>query len=217
MLKTEALVTTYLQMRSHLELRKSKSEIRNVDFEIQELSERDWRFNRDMYFRVGEKWKWIDKRPWTDEQWKEYANDPNLRTFAGYYGGEVAGYFELLRSSTRGQQFAGANPTAGGRELFADRPTESGDSVLVKTERSDVRSQINQSEVEIAYFGLLSEFIGRGLGGDLLTSAIENVWAWSPAPIRVWVHTCNRDHPGALNNYKARGFCVYKVERQTVS
>ena len=27
--------------------------------------------------------------------------------------------------------------------------------------------------VEIAYFGLLPEFIGRGLGGVLLTSAIE--------------------------------------------
>src|SRR5438132_6320297 len=27
--------------------------------------------------------------------------------------------------------------------------------------------------VEIAYFGLLPEFIGRGLGGPLLTSAIE--------------------------------------------
>lgn len=175
----QPLVTTYLQMLSHLELRKSESEIRNADFEIQELSERDWRFNRDMYFRVGEKWKWIDKRPWTDEQWKEYADDPNVRTFAGYYGGEVAGYFELLRSSTRGQ--------------------------------------INQSEVEIAYFGLLPEFIGRGLGGALLTNAIENAWAWSPTPIRVWVHTCNRDHPGALNNYKARGFCVYKVERETVS
>ena len=31
--------------------------------------------------------------------------------------------------------------------------------------------------VEIAYFGLLSEFIGRGLGGALLTSAIEEAWA----------------------------------------
>ena len=30
--------------------------------------------------------------------------------------------------------------------------------------------------VEIAYFGLLPEFIGRGLGGALLTSAIEEAW-----------------------------------------
>jgi hypothetical protein len=36
----------------------------------------------------------------------------------------------------RVQRFAGANFTAGGRELFANRSREAGDSVLVKTERS---------------------------------------------------------------------------------
>jgi len=29
---------------------------------------------------------------------------------------------------------------------------------------------------------------------------------------RVWVHTCTLDHPGALPNYIARGFRVYKEE-----
>ena len=72
--------------------------------------------------------------------------------------------------------------------------------------------------IEIAYFGLLPEFIGRGLGGALLTSAIED--AWSPRdrsnPSRVWVHTCNRDHPQALANYQSRGMIVYKVEKETL-
>ena len=47
--------------------------------------------------------------------------------------------------------------------------------------------------VEIAYFGLLPEFIGRGLGGALLTSAIEEAWARRGGIVttRVWVHTCN--------------------------
>ena len=31
-------------------------------------------------------------------------------------------------------------------------------------------------------------------------------------PRRVWVHTCDLDHPNALVNYQARGFSVYKVE-----
>src|SRR5262249_18011951 len=68
--------------------------------------------------------------------------------------------------------------------------------------------------VEIAYFGLLPEFIGRGLGGALLTSAVQQAWSrWGRiAPSRVWVHTCNRDHPQALANYQARGMLVYKVE-----
>jgi GNAT superfamily N-acetyltransferase len=68
------------------------------------------------------------------------------------------------------------------------------------------------SGVEIAYFGLLGEFIGQGLGGPLLTAAVERAWALGPK--RVWLHTCTLDHPRALANYQARGFAVYRVETQ---
>jgi len=67
-----------------------------------------------------------------------------------------------------------------------------------------------EQEVEIAYFGLAPSFIGRGLGGPLLTRAIEE--AWRTRPSRVWVHTCNLDHEAALANYQARGMVVYKTE-----
>jgi len=66
--------------------------------------------------------------------------------------------------------------------------------------------------VEIAYFGLLPEFIGRGLGGALLTSAIGDAWRTTSSVSRVWVHTCTLDHPGALANYQARGMVIYKQE-----
>jgi GNAT superfamily N-acetyltransferase len=68
-------------------------------------------------------------------------------------------------------------------------------------------------EVEIAYFGLLPAFIGRGLGGALLTAAIER--AWQMGASRVWVHTCDLDHPAALANYLARGLVTYQVEQKT--
>jgi len=187
MLRTEPLVTTYLEMRAHSEMRIAKCELRN--FQIHELTDRDWRFNREMYFKVGENWKWIDKRPWSDEQWREYATDPNLRTFAGYSGDEIAGYFELHRQSS---------------DLQPRTPAVTKTGHTAQVTRHD-------EEVEIAYFGLLPEFIGRGLGGALLTSAIDNAWAWSPAPLRIWVHTCNRDHPSALANYQSRGFKIYKT------
>jgi GNAT superfamily N-acetyltransferase len=64
------------------------------------------------------------------------------------------------------------------------------------------------ANVEIAYFGLLPAFTGRGLGGLLLTRAVERAWQMGAA--RVWVHTCSLDHPGALANYLARGFRVFK-------
>lgn len=67
--------------------------------------------------------------------------------------------------------------------------------------------------VEIAYFGLLPEFVGRGIGGALLTSAVEEAWRMSPDVNRVWVHTCTLDHPRALANYEARGFVIYRVEK----
>ena len=65
-------------------------------------------------------------------------------------------------------------------------------------------------EVELAYFGLLPGFIGRGLGGWLLTEALERAWVLGPD--RVWVHTCSLDGPHALANYQARGFVPYRTE-----
>jgi GNAT superfamily N-acetyltransferase len=63
---------------------------------------------------------------------------------------------------------------------------------------------------EIAYFGLLPEFIGRGLGKLLLERAIDA--AWETGASRVWLHTCTLDGPAALPNYLARGFQPYKRE-----
>ena len=166
-MSADPLITTYLQMRSADDLR---PKLAGPRFQVRENAEPDWRFNRDFYFRVGEQWDWVDKRLWTDHQWKEYAAAPELRTFAGYFDEVLAGYYELRRDTQRG--------------------------------------------IEIAYFGLLPEWIGRGLGGALLTNAIETAWRMKPAPSRVWVHTCNRDHPRALANYQARGMVVYKVEKE---
>lgn len=59
-------------------------------------------------------------------------------------------------------------------------------------------------DVEVAYFGLLPAFTGRGLGGYLLTRAVQR--AWQRGAARVWLHTCTLDHPSALANYRARGF-----------
>ncbi len=77
---------------------------------------------------------------------------------------------------------------------------------------NDKRVWTDEQWKEIAYFGLLPEFIGRGLGGALLTSAIEEAWRMSPSITRVWVHTCTCDHPSALANYQARGMVIYKRE-----
>lgn len=60
---------------------------------------------------------------------------------------------------------------------------------------------------ELAYFGMMPDFIGRGLGGFLLATAIDIAWA---KPIeRLWVHTNTFDHPRALPLYQQMGFAPY--------
>jgi GNAT superfamily N-acetyltransferase len=63
-------------------------------------------------------------------------------------------------------------------------------------------------EVEIAYFGLLPAFIGRGLGGWLLSrrssapgSSLRGGSGYTP---------CTLDAPPALRNYQARGMRIFK-------
>jgi ribosomal protein S18 acetylase RimI-like enzyme len=62
----------------------------------------------------------------------------------------------------------------------------------------------DQQAVEIVYFGLTPEFIGKGFGGAMLTKAADEGFAMGAK--RVWLHTCTLDSPHALANYKARGF-----------
>jgi len=69
----------------------------------------------------------------------------------------------------------------------------------------------SSGDVEIMYFGLAKDFIGKGFGGYFLTCAIKSAWSL-PDVKRVWLHTCSLDHQSALQNYKARGFKIYKEE-----
>lgn len=75
--------------------------------------------------------------------------------------------------------------------------------------------QDGEAGVEIAYFGLLRAFQGRGLGGHLLTHAVER--AWDLNPTRVWLHTSTLDHPAALPNYLNRGFAIVRREGYIVN
>jgi len=68
-------------------------------------------------------------------------------------------------------------------------------------------------EIELAYFGLMPEFLGLKLGPYLLGQAIDNAWAHNPE--RLWVHTCDLDHPRALPLYQRMGFEPYAQETDT--
>jgi GNAT superfamily N-acetyltransferase len=65
--------------------------------------------------------------------------------------------------------------------------------------------------VEVMYFGLVPAFMGQGLGGWMLTRAVEEAFALGAR--RVVLNTCTLDAPQALPNYLARGFSIVREER----
>ena len=69
-------------------------------------------------------------------------------------------------------------------------------------------------DIELAYFGLMPEFIGQGLGAYLLDWAIHH--AWRMRPRRLWLHTCDLDHPDALGVYQRSGFRIYDRRTSTL-
>ena len=69
----------------------------------------------------------------------------------------------------------------------------------------------SEGNARILALGLLPQFIGKGLGGYLLTRAIERGWEMGVS--KVQVGTCSHDHPHALKNYLARGFRIQRTNQ----
>ena len=66
------------------------------------------------------------------------------------------------------------------------------------------------TETEIAYFGVLEEYQNQKLGSYLLSEAIKI--SFNQNMKRVWLHTCSLDHKYALKNYISRGMKIFKEE-----
>jgi ribosomal protein S18 acetylase RimI-like enzyme len=157
---------------------------------------------RFLYAAVGGDVSWIDRLPWTVEQWQAHLERPGSELWVAYERGTPAGYIELDAQSTADGRHGPDSPTG------ADGPGG----------RDGVTAAA--AAVEIAYFGLLPAFRGRGIGGHLLSYGTARAWdlagrwAGRPETRRVWVHTCSLDGPYALGNYQRRGF---RVTHTTVS
>ena len=62
--------------------------------------------------------------------------------------------------------------------------------------------------VKVEGFGLLPQYRGRGLGGDLLTAATRHAFATGAR--KIWLHTATDDHPNALPNYLSGGYRIVR-------
>jgi GNAT superfamily N-acetyltransferase len=63
-----------------------------------------------------------------------------------------------------------------------------------------------EGEIELAYFGIIPQLSGKGLGRYLLDWTIRKAWSYHPR--RLWLHTCELDHEAALPMYLSAGFEV---------
>ncbi len=72
----------------------------------------------------------------------------------------------------------------------------------------------DEKAAQIAYFGLMPEFVGRKLGPWFLYQACELAWGRTIA--KLIVNTCSLDHPRALATYQRLGFVPYSREERTI-
>jgi GNAT superfamily N-acetyltransferase len=158
------VTTWHLEMASRDALRPPSRAVEGLA--VREVTPPDPDFNRRLYWTVGDAFEWRDLRPWSAQQWRDWALSPALTTLRATVDGVEAGYAEL-------------HDQGGG-------------------------------DVELAHFGLLPAFIGRGVGSAFLCEVVRR--AWDLGATRVWLHTCSLDHPTALPGYQARGFRVFKIE-----
>ncbi len=62
-----------------------------------------------------------------------------------------------------------------------------------------------EGETELVYLGLKPEWIGKGLGQKLIQASVAVAGQNGE---KVWLHTCERDHPSALQAYLQAGFII---------
>lgn len=82
----------YLEMRSAEDISEKS---RPDDLSIHECEIKQFQFNRFLYQLIGGPWQWVDKMSWSDQEWINYAENDNLRTWVAYHRGAPAGYYEL--------------------------------------------------------------------------------------------------------------------------
>lgn len=69
-----------------------------------------------------------------------------------------------------------------------------------------------EAEVQLHYFGLATNYVGKGLGKVFMNWTIQKAWSYNPK--RFWLHTCEYDHPRALEFYQKSGFKIYEQKTQ---
>jgi GNAT superfamily N-acetyltransferase len=125
-------------------------------------------------------------------------------------GADAARFSKIYRNVGEAWLWA-AHLTKSPEEVARLLDNASGETLVAAGPQGDIgllQLEWDEKEgAEITYFGLLPVAIGKGIGRWLMDEAIARAFA-RPSH-RLWLHTCNFDHPKALSFYQAAGFKIY--------
>src|SRR5436305_255491 len=94
------VTTYYLEMRSRNDLRPRR--LLRDDLHLVLVQPALPELNRFFYTAVGGDWYWIDRLPWSYQQWRDYLQRPDLETWMMTAAGVPVGYCELERQADNG-------------------------------------------------------------------------------------------------------------------
>jgi ribosomal protein S18 acetylase RimI-like enzyme len=139
-----------------------------------------------------------------------FVNDPDSQIIQAFNAS--AGFYRFLYGSV-GRDYHWIDRFAWSDEQLEAHLARPTTTLLVLYVRGvpagyvELDTASSEPGTEVAYFGLIGSFHGRGLGKHLLSAGIQR--AFDDGARRVWVHTCTLDGRYALANYQARGFSPY--------
>ena len=119
-------------------------------------------------------------------------------------------FLELYRAIGETWLWAGHLAKSGERitQLLDDPAHEASAVARARNDIALLQLQYDdKGSAEVVYFGVVSGVIGTGVGRWLMQEAIARAFA---KPVqRLWLHTCNFDHPKALRFYQSAGFRIF--------
>jgi len=150
------------------------------------------------------------KRPTRDAAWQDRVstNDfglrpvrsPDLDWYRALYRRAGAQWLWFSRLEMTDEQLAAVLHRSTNELFVAER--EGSEIGMAELDR------LHAPDVEITFFGLFPEAMGKRLGRPFMAALLDRAWDGSAA--RVWLHTCNLDAPAALSFYMKCGFRPYK-------
>ncbi len=88
-----SITVSYYQMTDKYQFCPRFNKDKNIV--VRKCLEPCWHINRMFYMEIGKQWNWLEKRDWTNDQWRAYVENSNISTYIVYLKDTPIGYCEL--------------------------------------------------------------------------------------------------------------------------